>query len=178
MFDQLHNLFPTFETFPNVTADGKITVLIRLFPRCEHTIDDQDLKVVNIALWSMRSHILNADFAKFKAMPIFHIKQALYPAASEILRSAGVPCDSIISFPDDLCATNIPNATHHWKAAAPILDPQLEKFDHVVVLDGDCFSLKSGTRTSAKSARLITQYISDGPFHHFLRLGMRHPPTG
>ena len=142
MFEQLHNLFPKLETFPTVRTNGKIAVVIRLFPHNDASIGDRDLSVLNIALWSMRSHILGSDFRKFQAKPIFHVKQAFYETASEILLGAGVPSDSIIAFPDDLCATNVPNATHHWKAAAPILDRQLEQFEHVVVLDGDCFSLK------------------------------------
>ena len=53
---------------------------------------------------------------------------------------AGIPDHQIIIFPSDLISTELRGYSLH-KAAAPFLDPQLETFDRIIVLDADMFSL-------------------------------------
>lgn len=90
--------------------------------------------------------MLNSDMSQYQPTIIFHIEEALYKTAQPIFETAAIPDESIIVFPTDLCTTDLnQNALH--KACAPFIDPQLEQFERVIVLDADSFSLgneKSG----------------------------------
>ncbi len=143
MIQEHINLFPSSTDFPVPKYNSEVALLIRLFPINDMKIRSKDLQYLNVALWSMRSHIINTDMAHFNVKPLFHIKACYYDRAAPILTGGGVPEDCLLAFPDDLCSTSLPGAIAQWKATAPILDSQLDTYDHVVVVDADTFSLKS-----------------------------------
>ena len=136
----IYSCFPSIANFPLYdTPDPAVAFLVRLFGVGVHQEN-----LVRLALWSMRSHILNADIQQFKPTIIFHIEDALYKNTCSLFDQAHIPKENIIIFPSDLIPTNIrgnilPNA------AAPFIDPQLERFEHIIVIDADTFSLSRST---------------------------------
>ena len=54
----------------------------------------------------------------------------------------GIPDECVISYPNDLCHLNTPRRSYHYNAAAPLLDTTLDRFEHIIVLDADTFSLR------------------------------------
>ncbi len=145
----IYKSFPQIDSFPVYSnPNPKTAVLIRLFTMANHP--PVSLKYVIMALWSMRSHMLNSDMRDYKPTIVFHIEDVLYyEYAKPIFETAGVPNEYIIVFSRDLVPTTLhdnedflltgDNVLH--KAAAPFIDPQLEKFERVIVLDSDSFSL-------------------------------------
>ena len=132
----IYAAFPQISNFPTYDdADPKTAVLIRLFSDVERTE-----QMTNMVLWAMRSHILNSDMRIYKPTPIFHVEQSHYERSRHMFEAAGVPESNIIVYPSDLVTTNLKGNLMHY-AASPFLDPQLERFDRVIVVDGDSFSL-------------------------------------
>ena len=135
--------FPDITDFPKYDSpDPDLCVLVRLFGTGWHHEN-----LVRVALWSMRSHMLNTDMRDYRPTVIFHVESALYKTARPIFEQAGVPPDNIIVFPSGIVPSNL-HSNILPNAAAPFLDPQLERFQRVIVLDADTFSL-SGSETGA-----------------------------
>ena len=128
-FPEVHD-FPIYEN-----ANPTLAVLIRLFGTGKHQED-----LVRLALWSMRSHMLNSDMRDYQPSIVFHVEDALYQSASSIFDTAGVPPEYIVTFPSNIVPTRLVNNELH-KAASPFLDEQLERFERIIVLDADSFSL-------------------------------------
>lgn len=130
--------FPTIRSFPDYPAGDRIGALIRLFPS---NAADADRRRIQMSLWCMRALLLNTDMTEYGAQPIFHIKEDFAPLALDILLDAGVPDQRIIIFPDDLCHKEPHVRGYNWQAAAPILDTQLDSFEHIIVVDADMFAI-------------------------------------
>ena len=135
----IYNAFPQVQEFPVFDKPNpKVAVLVRLFTMADYPPISH--KFVHMAMWSMRSHMLNSDMKEYKPSVVFHIEEQLFETARPIFEQASVPPENIIVFPTDICPTTLTgNALH--KAVAPLVDPQLEKFERVIVLDADSFSL-------------------------------------
>lgn len=130
--------FPTIRNFPDCPAGDRVAVLIRLFPS---NTTEADKRRIQMSLWCMRALLLNTDMTEYEVQPVFHIKENFAPFALPILRDAGVPAQSIIIFPDDLCRKEPHVRENNWQAAAPILDTQLDCFQHIIVVDADMFAI-------------------------------------
>ena len=136
----IHNALPQVHNFPiYADPDPSVAVLVRLFatkndyPALSH-------KFIHLALWSMRWHMLNTDMCDYKPTVIFHIEDRLYRHSEHIFDQAGIPSDNIIVFPNDLFLPPKSTTAQH-KAVGPLIDPQLERFDRVIVIDADVFSV-------------------------------------
>lgn len=131
--------FPDITDFPRYESpDPELCVLVRLFGTGWHHEN-----LVRVALWSMRSHMLNTDMRDRQPTVIFHVESDLYETARPIFERAGVAPENIIVFPSGI----VPSELHSNilpNAAAPFLDAQLERFQRVIVLDADTFSLSGG----------------------------------
>lgn len=135
----IYNAFGQIRNFPIYDdANPKMAVLVRLFTMADYAPISH--KFVYMAIWSMRSHVLNSDMSKFKPTVIFHIESDLFETARPIFEGAGIPSQNIIVYPSDMFDTPLEGVALH-KAASPFVDPQLEQFDRVIVLDADSFSL-------------------------------------
>ena len=135
----IYMAFPQITDFPIFDAPTqKIAVVIRLFSQASYAPISH--KFVYMALWSMRSHMLNSDMREYQPSIVFHIEDALYETAQPIFEKAGIPEECVVVFPTDICPTNLQNNALH-KAVAPLVDPQMEIFDRIIVLDADSFSL-------------------------------------
>lgn len=132
---QIHG-FPTYRP-----EHPEIGVLVRMFSQADWAPVSHEF--VYEGLWSMRSRVLNSDVGVFKPQIVFHIEDVLYDTAKPIFEEAGIPEDWIIVFPSDIVVTELENNALH-KAAAPFLDTQLDRFEHVIVLDSDSFCLAGG----------------------------------
>lgn len=131
--------FPTIRHFPDYPASDRIGTLIRLFPS---NTADADKRRIQMALWCMRALLLNTDITEYGVQPIFHIKENFAPFALPILHESGVPAQRIIIFPDGLCRKEPHVRGYNWQAAAPILDSQLDSYEHIIVMDADMFAIK------------------------------------
>lgn len=150
--DNTTHYFAPITSFPTVKTNCKVGLLVRLFPYADDLELPQEELVLNLALWSMRSHILNSDIRDYDVQPIFHVKEVFYPRAYKVLHRLGIPDECIISYPNELCSLNTPVRHYYYNAAAPFLDPQLETFEHIIVVDADTFSYQP---VSAQSVPLL-----------------------
>lgn len=136
---EIQTIFPQVHDFPTPADTNRdLAVLVRLFtvadyPPLSHCF-------VHMAIWSMRSHLLNSDMCTYNPSIVFHIEDELFDTAKPIFEAAGIPEQCIIVFPSDLCRTNLPRNAFH-KAASPFLDETLERFERVIVFDADSFSV-------------------------------------
>ena len=80
MFTPSEFSFPHIAYFPELSFDAKIAIVIRVFPKYD-TITADDENTLNVAAWSMRSHLLNSDIPKYQAQPVFHVKELFYSRA-------------------------------------------------------------------------------------------------
>ncbi len=135
----IYMAFPEIRDFPVYTnPNPNLAVLVRLFTMADYPPISH--KFVYMAIWSMRSHMLNSDMKDYEPSIVFHIEDVLYETAKPIFDTAGIPAECIITFPTDLVTTSLTqNALH--KAVAPFVDSQLEKFERIIVFDADSFSL-------------------------------------
>ena len=135
----VEGMFPMLTDFPIYeNPDPKVAVLMRLFTQGNWAPLAQSF--IPMILWSMRSLIVNSDAKVYKPTPIFHCDQRLWDMGKEVFQEAGVPEDYVIVYDPDIVPTSLDNAIMHL-AAAPLLDRQLERFERVIVLDGDLFAL-------------------------------------
>ena len=136
----ISHAFPQVHDYPMYAEpDPNVAVLVRLFAMNDD-LPELSHKFIHLGLWSMRSHMLNTDMCEYKPSVIFHIEDRLYQVSKHVFDEAGVPTDNIIVFPDDLCLPSKSGAAQ-YKAVAPLIDPQLERFDRVIVIDADVFSV-------------------------------------
>ena len=139
---QIQEAFPPISDFPVYDVkDSEIAVLIRLFLP---TKGAEWERWFYTALWSMRSHILNSDMQDHKVRFYFHTQASLFDVAKYAFEKVGVPRDAILVYPDDLITSNKRTHTLYY-AASPFLDERLDKFEYVIVLDADEFSIRSKT---------------------------------
>ena len=135
----LREAFPPISNFPSCeNTNSKIAVICRLF------LPQDQVKWrnwLNLALWSTRSHILNSDMRDHNAKFFFHVSASHFEYSKEVFKESGVQRDSILVYPDNLvkAAPGFPLSY----AAAPLLDTRLDKFEYIVVMDADMFSLRS-----------------------------------
>lgn len=135
----VEGIFPVISDFPMYERPHpKVAVLIRLFTQADYAPLAQTF--IPMAIWSMRSLILNSDIGEYKPTPIFHIDQRLWDMGKEVFQEAGVPEEYIIVYDPDIVPTSLDKSIMHL-AAAPFLDEQLERFERVIVLDSDLFAL-------------------------------------
>ena len=135
----VEGMFPMISDFPIYDdPDPKVAVLMRLFTQGNYAPLAQSF--IPMILWSMRSLILNSDVQNYKPSIIFRCDQRLWDMGKEVFEKSGVPKECIIVYDPNLVPTELDNAIMHL-AAAPFLDNQLERFERVIVLDGDLFAL-------------------------------------
>ena len=122
--------------------DEDNALLVRLF----YIHDDKAFNegLVNLAFWTMQSHILNSDYTDFLPRIVFHIEAALCNATKRLCDNAVVPADSIMTFDETLFSFDRLPPSPSYKALAPFLDPALERFRRVVIVDLDTLSLWEG----------------------------------
>lgn len=138
----IFSVFPPVSDFPRYSeADSNLAVLVRLF-RVEHTSHDKR-RYVNMALWSMRSHMLNSDMRDYMPTVVFHVEDKLYDSTKHFFGEAGVPDENIVVFSSSLLPDS-PRGFSLHKACAPMVDPQIiDRFERVIVLDADLFSISN-----------------------------------
>lgn len=141
MFTPTEFSFPHITHFPELSFDSEIAIVIRIFPKHDE-ITDKDDDTLNIAAWSVRSHLLNSDITEYQAQPVFHVKEMFYSRAHMFFSDLGIPDECIVSYSNDLCHLNTPHRSYHYNAAAPLLDTTLHKFEHIIVLDADTFAIR------------------------------------
>ena len=135
----VEGMFPMIRDFPAYgNPDPNIAVLMRLFTQANYAPLAQNF--MPMILWSMRSLILNSDMRDYKPSLVFHCDQRLYDMGKEVFEESGVPEECIVVYDPDIVPTILDKPIMHL-AAAPLLDPQLERFKRVIVLDGDLFAL-------------------------------------
>ena len=131
---------PAISDFPAYfNTNSEIAVLIRVFPSVNFNNWGPWFWM---ALWAMRSHILNSDIQEHKVTCLFHIQESLFNVTKDVFHECGVPRDAILPYPDDLIVGQKRTHTLYY-AASPFVDNRLDKFEYVIVLDADQFSLRS-----------------------------------
>ena len=155
----LEGLFPKITEFPVYdNPDPNTAVLMRLFTQANYAPLAQTF--IPMALWSMRSVMLNSDMRHYKPTIVFHCDDRLYDMGKPVFEEAGVPPESIIVYNHELVPTTLENPILHL-AAAPLLDPQLEQFHQVIVLDADLFALGNSTTGLLPLMRVSLQNMPD-----------------
>ena len=103
---------------------------------CSYIHDDKAFNegLVNLAFWTMQSHILNSDYTDFLPRIVFHIEAALCNATKRLCDHAVVPADSIMTFDETVFSFDRLPPSPSYKALAPFLDPELERFRRVVIV--------------------------------------------
>ena len=130
-FPQIRN-FPTYEV-----QHPEVGVLGRIFMNGSDPVPCH--KYIYMALWSMRSHILNSDMAEYRPRVIFYVEDEVHDSGHEIFEEAGVPEDWIVTFSADLCPTTVED-NFMSKAACALVDERFHELEHLVIVDTDTFS--------------------------------------
>ncbi len=152
----LREKFPPISDFPVYETDGaEVAVVSRLFL----PVDQKKWRSwFNLALWSMRSHILNSDMQEYKTKYFFHVASSQLTYYDEPFKESGVPRDAILVYPDNIIKT-VPGFALSY-AASPFLDTRLDQFEYIIVMDADMLSLRS---KSLEPFPLILMSLNDFP---------------
>ena len=136
----ISSAFPQIASFPVYDRpDKRVAVLVRLFT---HGDNRASAKYVHMALWGMRSHMLNSDMRDYQPTVVFHVDSAFNDWVQPILTAAGVPRENVIVYPSEMLKPQRLGHIYH-KAVAPLVDTQLDQFERVIILDADTFSLSN-----------------------------------